>query len=196
MAARVAGRTAGLGAQAGGLRCDHARVAARTEVRHPRGRDRLADWNAATEQYGPAGASQWAYIDQLKLSGTALWFNAPPPYQVTWAAAVIGEHLRFVSVPATARIDWTLPRASKVLRRANWAEAQQQRATELLVSCSGLCLTWSAHGGWGVCASAKSEIAPTKRHRCWASPARRGSGSSRGKAASRPGLGVSSFSVQ
>ena len=29
-------------------------------------------------------------IDQLKPSGTAVWFNAPPPYHVTWAAAVFG----------------------------------------------------------------------------------------------------------
>lgn len=35
------GRTVGLGTQAGGLRCVHARLAARTEARHPRGRDRL-----------------------------------------------------------------------------------------------------------------------------------------------------------
>lgn len=125
----------------------------------------FADWNAAIEQYGPAGGSSSAYIDQLKPSGTALWFSAPPPYQVTWAAAVVGEHLRFVSAPATSRIDWTLPRASKAERRATWSAAQQQRAANLLVSCSGPCLTWSAHGGWGVCASAKPEIAPPKRHR-------------------------------
>lgn len=125
----------------------------------------FADWNAATEQYGPAGGSSSAYIDQLKPSGTALWFSAPPPYQVTWAAAVVGEHLRFVSAPATSRIDWTLPRASKALRRGTWTAAQQQRATDLLVSCSGPCLTWSAHGGWGVCASARPEIMPAKRHR-------------------------------
>jgi hypothetical protein len=125
----------------------------------------FADWNAATEQYGPAGGSSSAYIDQLKPSGTALWFNAPPPFQVTWAAAVIGEHLRFVSVPATARIDWTLPRSSKAQRRTTWSTVQQQRATDLLVSCRGPCLTWSAHGGWGVCASARPEITPIKRHR-------------------------------
>lgn len=125
----------------------------------------IADWSAATERYCPAGASTSTLIHWPKPSGTAFWFDAPPPYQVTWAAAVSGEQLRFVSAPATPRIDWTLPRSSKAQRQATWSAAQRMRASELRVTCSGPCLTWSAHTGWDVRPSVSPSIAPAKRHR-------------------------------
>jgi len=125
----------------------------------------FADWSAATERYLPAGAISSTHIDQPKPSGTAFWFDAPPPYQVTWAAVVSGEHLRFVSAPAMPRIDWTLPRSSKAQRQATWSEAERRRVSELHGACGGPCLTWSAHAGWEVLPSASPATAPAKRHR-------------------------------
>lgn len=125
----------------------------------------FADWSAATERYRPAGAISSTYIDRPKPSGTAFWFDAPPPYQVTWAAVVSGEHLRFVSAPAMSRIDWTLPRSSKAQRQATWAEAEQRRLSELHGACGGPCLTWSARAGWEVLPSASPATGPSKRHR-------------------------------
>lgn len=125
----------------------------------------IADWSAATERYCPTGAPTSTFIHWPKPSGTAFWFDAPPPYQVTWAAAVSGEQLRFVSAPATPRIDWTLPRSSKAQRQAAWSAAQQKRASELRASCSGPCLAWSAHTGWDVRPSVSPSIAAAKRHR-------------------------------
>ena len=60
----------------------------------------FADWSTATERYLQAGAISSTHIDKPKPSGTAFWFDAPPPYQVTWAAVVSGEQLRFISAPA------------------------------------------------------------------------------------------------
>lgn len=125
----------------------------------------FADWTAATERYLPAGAISSTYIDRPKPSGTAFWFDAPPPYQVTWAAVVSGEHLRFVSAPAMPRIDWTLPRSSKAQRQTTWSEAERRRVSELRGACGGPCLTWSAHAGWAVLPSASPATAPAKRHR-------------------------------
>lgn len=125
----------------------------------------FADWSAATERYLPAGAISSTYIDRPKPSGTAFWFDAPPPYQVTWAAVVSGEHLRFVSAPAMSRIDWTLPRSSKAQRQATWAEAERRRGSELHGACGGPCLTWSARAGWEVLPSASPATGPSKRHR-------------------------------
>ena len=125
----------------------------------------FADWSAATERYLPVGAISSTHIDRPKPSGTAFWFDAPPPYQVTWAAVVSGEHLRFVSAPAMPRIDWTLPRSSKAQRQATWSEAKRRRVSELRGACGGPCLTWSAHAGWEVLPSASPATAPVKRHR-------------------------------
>lgn len=125
----------------------------------------FADWSAATERYLPAGAISSTHIDRPKPSGTTFWFDAPPPYQVTWAAVVSSEHLRFVSAPAMPRIDWTLPRSSKAQRQSTWSEAEGRRATELREACGGPCLTWSAHAGWEVLPSASPATAPAKCHR-------------------------------
>ena len=125
----------------------------------------LADCSAATERYLPAGTTSSKHIDRPKPSGTAFWFDAPPPYQVTWAAVVSGEQLRFVSAPALPRIDWTLPRSSKAERQATWSEAQRRRTSELLGACSGPCLTWSARAGWEVLPSADPGVTQVKRHR-------------------------------
>ena len=125
----------------------------------------FADWSAATERYLPAGAISSTHIDRPKPSGTAFWFDAPPPYQVTWAAVVSGEHLRFVSAPAMPRIDWTLPRSSKAQRQATWSEAERRRVSELHGACDGPCLSWSARAGWEVLPSASPSAGPSKRHR-------------------------------
>ena len=125
----------------------------------------FADWSAATERYLPAGAISSTHIDRPKPSGTAFWFDAPPPYQVTWAAVVSGEHLRFISAPAMPRIDWTLPRSSKAQRQATWSEAERRRVSELHGARDGPCLTWSARAGWGVLPSASPATAPAKCHR-------------------------------
>lgn len=125
----------------------------------------LADWSAATERYLPAGTTSSKHIDRPKPSGTAFWFDAPPPYQVTWAAVVSDEQLRFVSAPALPRIDWTLPRSSKAERLAKWSEAQRRRTSEFLGACSGPCLTWSARAGWEVLPSADPGVTQVKRHR-------------------------------
>ncbi|MCB1997948.1 MAG: hypothetical protein KDG57_19115 [Rhodoferax sp.] len=125
----------------------------------------FADWSAATERYLPAGAISSAHIDRPKPSGTAFWFDAPPPYQATWAAVVSGEYLRFVSAPAMPRIDWTLPRSSKAQRQATWSEAERRRASALRGACGGPCLSWSAHAGWAVLPSAFPATALSKRHR-------------------------------
>jgi hypothetical protein len=65
----------------------------------------FADWSAATERYLPVGAISSTHIDRPKPSGTAFWFDAPPPYQVTWAAVVSGEHLRFVRDRKSTRLN-------------------------------------------------------------------------------------------
>lgn len=113
----------------------------------------------------PVGAFSSTHIDRPKPSGTAFWFDAPPPYQVTWAAVVSGEHLRFVSAPAMPRFDWTLPRSSKAERQATWSEAERRRVSELHGACDGPCLTWSARAGWEVLPSASPSAGPSKRHR-------------------------------
>ncbi len=124
----------------------------------------IADWSAANERYVPAGAPCSSFAHWPKPSRTAFWFDAPPPFQVTWAAAISGEYLRFVASPARPRIDWTMPRSSKAQRQTTWSTALQARASELHGACTGPCLTWSARAGWEVRPSA-SPIAPAKRHR-------------------------------
>jgi hypothetical protein len=124
----------------------------------------IADWSAANERYVPAGDPCSSFVHWPKPSRTAFWFDAPPPYQVTWAAAISGEYLRFVASPATPRIDWTMPRSSKAQRQTTWSTALQTRVSELHGACTGPCLTWSARAGWEVRPSA-SPIAPAKRHR-------------------------------
>ena len=125
----------------------------------------FADWSTATERYLQAGAISSTHIDKPKPSGTAFWFDAPPPYQVTWAAVVSGEQLCCISAPAMPRIDWTMPRSSKAQRQATWSEAERRRASELRGACGGPCLTCSAHAGWEVFPSASPSTVPAKRHR-------------------------------
>lgn len=124
----------------------------------------IADWSAANERYVPAGAPCSSFAHWPKPSRTAFWFDAPPPFQVTWAAAISGEYLRFVASPARPRIDWTMPRSSKAQRQSTWSTARQARASELHGACTGPCLTWSARASWEVRPSA-SPIALAKRHR-------------------------------
>lgn len=98
------------------------------------------------------GIADWTSIGYT-YRGT--WFSVPPPEQVSWAAAVIGERqLKVAFWPGTSCLDWTLPLPDKSRRQRDWATALNRRRAALDAACAGPCLTWSVTQGWRVQPSA------------------------------------------
>jgi hypothetical protein len=94
------------------------------------------------------GIADWTSIGYT-YRGT--WFSVPPPEQVSWAAAVVGDRqLKVAFWPAVSCFDWTLPLPDKSRRRHDWAMALAQRRAALDEACGGPCLTWSVAQGWRV----------------------------------------------
>lgn len=93
------------------------------------------------------------------------WYSAPPPFQVTWASAVVGNSLRFLSSPKSARIDWTLPLPDKRARIEMWRRAEAARNAEVQAACQGPSLTWTSLDGWRVLEAAHPRGGAAKRHR-------------------------------
>ncbi len=121
-------------------------------------RSGLADWTGVRACYstGP-GIGQ---ADEISPN----WYLAPPPYQVTWATALVGNRLRFVSSPAHVRIDWTLPLPNKAARVRAWHRAEEARLAVVDRACHGPTLTWSEREGWQVCEAARPTGGQVKRH--------------------------------
>ncbi len=122
-------------------------------------RNGLADWRCATEAANGIPRSSGGLVE------TWNWHSAPPPYQITWAASVSVNRLRFVSFPATLRLDWTMPTSSKAGRQQAWSVAQAQRAAHRHRSTQGPTLRWTAREGWHVTASTFADPASAVRHR-------------------------------
>lgn len=122
-------------------------------------RSGLADWTEVRAFYCVGlGINQ---ADEISPS----WYEAPPPYQVTWATALVGDRLRFASSPAHVRIDWTLPAPDKAARVRAWQQAEAARLAVVDRACRGAVLTWSEREGWQVCEAARPTGCPAKRHR-------------------------------
>ena len=122
-------------------------------------RNGIADWQSANE----------VYFSTLSFPrpGEPLcnWYSAPPPFQVTWATSFAGGRLRFVSSPATSRIDWTLSATSKSTRVQAWLVADSKRKAEVDAACRGPSLTWTLGEGWQVLEAAHPGVSGVKRHR-------------------------------
>jgi hypothetical protein len=119
----------------------------------------IADWRCANLGYF---REQGSLLDDAPFWS---WYLAPPPFQVSWATAVVEERLRFVSSPAESRIDWTLPQQGKATRVQAQLQADQARWTQVDAACKGPCLTWTVRDGWQVLESARPGRGAAKRHR-------------------------------
>jgi hypothetical protein len=105
-------------------------------------RNGIADWSCATEQFNGWPGATGGLVE------TWGWHSAPPPYQVTWAASISADRLRFVSYPASQRIDWDLPPSNKLKRREAWRAAQRGRVGKVSALLRVPCLRWTARDGW------------------------------------------------
>ena len=123
----------------------------------------IANWSAANEIYCCAGSP--GPLQPLELN----WHSAPPPHQVTWASAIVGDQLRFVCSPATTKIDWAMPVPDKAARVAAWRRVEAERQAEVMAACRGPSLTWTARDGWQVLEAPVPASTP-KRHRLIGEP--------------------------
>jgi hypothetical protein len=126
----------------------------------------IANWSAANDIYCCSDSP--GPLQPLALN----WHSAPPPHQVTWATAIVGDRLRFVCSPATAKIDWVMPAANKAARVAACRRVEAERQAEVVAACRGSSLTWTARDGWQVLEAA-APSSPPKRHRLIGEPGAR-----------------------
>lgn len=147
----------------------------------------FADWSAATERYLPAGAISSTYIDRPKPSGTAFWFDAPPPYQATWAAVVSGEHC---ASSAHRQCPGSTGRC-RVRARPSGRQPGPRPNGGGPRSCAGPAAAHASPGRRTPAGKCSRQPAPRLRRPsvtgCSASPARRGSGCLHGEAALQQG---------
>lgn len=119
----------------------------------------IADWRCS------AGVYCFKSAHQADRGPPLNWYAASPPYQVTWATAKVGSHLRFVSGPVLARVDWDIPSPNKLLRVAAWRHGAAARRAHVSSACHGQCRTWNSREGWQILEAAQPGDGVVKKHR-------------------------------